>query len=110
MKANETKGTRSPIAPTDGRRSAGGGRGAHRDLDGEEVAVGLRCALRDADLARRAEVSRGARAHGVPHSGCRSKLLRLSIRPRRADNSHTDRYQVHAWLLPSKLLWRTIGG
>jgi hypothetical protein len=55
MKANdETKGTRSPIAPTDGRRSAGGGRGAHRDLDGEEVAVGLRRALRDADLARRA--------------------------------------------------------
>jgi hypothetical protein len=54
MKANVTKGRRSPIAPTDGRRSAGGGRGAHRDLEGEEVAVGLRRALRHADLARRA--------------------------------------------------------
>ena len=28
MKANETKGIRSPTAPTDGRRGAGGGRGA----------------------------------------------------------------------------------
>ena len=97
------------LQQTDGG-AASGGRGAHRDLDGEEVAVGLRRALRDADLARRAEVSSGARAHGVPHSGCRSKLPRLSIRPRRADNSHTVWYQVNAWWLPSELLRRTIGG